>query len=191
MGYAVAEEAAALGAAVTVIAANVGLPRHPRVRYLDVETAAQLADACAAEFAAADVLVMAAAVADFRPAAAVDGKLKKSGRDELALVLEPTPDVLSGLAARRRPEQTLVGFAAEHGAGALEYGRDKLTRKGLDAVVVNDVSVPGVGFDAAENEVTILTAGGDEHVPRTTKAEVARAILGSIDRLRADATTAS
>jgi phosphopantothenoylcysteine decarboxylase/phosphopantothenate--cysteine ligase len=191
MGYAVAEEAAALGAAVTVIAANVGLPRHPRVRYLDVETAAQLADACAAEFAAADVLVMAAAVADFRPAAAVDGKLKKSGRDELALVLEPTPDVLSGLAARRRPEQTLVGFAAEHGAGALEYGRDKLTRKGLDAVVVNDVSVPGVGFDAAENEVTIVTAGGDEHVPRTTKAEVARAILGSIDRLRADATTAS
>jgi phosphopantothenoylcysteine decarboxylase/phosphopantothenate--cysteine ligase len=187
----VAEEAAALGAAVTVIAANVGLPRHPRVRYLDVETAAQLADACAAEFAAADVLVMAAAVADFRPAAAVDGKLKKSGRDELALVLEPTPDVLSGLAARRRPEQTLVGFAAEHGAGALEYGRDKLTRKGLDAVVVNDVSVPGVGFDAAENEVTIVTAAGDEHVPRTTKAEVARAILGSIDRLRADATTAS
>jgi phosphopantothenoylcysteine decarboxylase/phosphopantothenate--cysteine ligase len=191
MGYAVAEEAAALGAAVTVIAANVGLPRHPRVRYLDVETAAQLADACAAEFPAADVLVMAAAVADFRPAAAVDGKVKKSGRDELALVLEPTPDVLSGLAARRRPEQTLVGFAAEHGAGALEYGRDKLTRKGLDAVVVNDVSVPGVGFDAAENEVTIVTAGGDEHVPRTTKAEVARAILGSIDRLRADATTAS
>jgi phosphopantothenoylcysteine decarboxylase/phosphopantothenate--cysteine ligase len=191
MGYAVAEEAAALGAAVTVIAANVGLPRHPRVRYVDVETAAQLGEACAAEFPEADVLVMAAAVADFRPAAAVDGKVKKTGRDELALVLERTPDVLSGLAAQRRPEQTLVGFAAEHGAGALEYGRDKLTRKGLDAVVVNDVSVPGIGFDAAENEVTIVTAGGDEHVPRSTKAEIARAILGSIDRLRADATTPS
>jgi phosphopantothenoylcysteine decarboxylase/phosphopantothenate--cysteine ligase len=190
MGYAVAEEAAALGAAVTVIAANVGLPRHPRVRYLDVETAEQLSDACAAEFPAADVLVMAAAVADFRPAAAVDGKVKKTGRDELALVLERTPDVLSCLAAQRRPEQTLVGFAAEHGAGALEYGRDKLARKGLDAVVVNDVSLPGIGFDAAENEVTIVTSGGDEHVPRATKAEVARAILGSIDRLRADATTA-
>jgi phosphopantothenoylcysteine decarboxylase/phosphopantothenate--cysteine ligase len=187
MGYAVAGEAAALGAAVTVIAANVGLPRHPRVRYVDVETAAQLSDACAVEFPQADVLVMAAAVADFRPAAALDGKVKKTGRDELALVLERTPDVLSGLAAQRRPDQTLVGFAAEHGAGALEYGRDKLVRKGLDAVVVNDVSLPGIGFDAAENEVTIVTAGGDEHVPRATKAEIARAILGSIDRLRADA----
>src|SRR3954449_12642195 len=131
MGYAVAEEAAALGAQVTVIAANVTLARHPRVRYLDVETAAQLRDACAAEFAACDVLVMAAAVADFRPSAAVEGKVKKTGRDELALVLERTEDVLSGLAAARRLGQTLVGFAAEHGAGALEYGRDKLQRKGL------------------------------------------------------------
>jgi phosphopantothenoylcysteine decarboxylase/phosphopantothenate--cysteine ligase len=190
MGFAVAEEAAALGADVTVIAANVELPRHPRVRYLDVETAAELGDACAAEFPATDVLVMAAAVADFRPAAAVDGKVKKTGRDELALLLEPTADVLSGLAAQRRPAQTLVGFAAEHGAGAVEYGREKLTRKGLDAVVVNDVSQPGIGFDTADNEVTILTAAGDEHVPRATKADVARAILGTVDRLRADATAA-
>jgi phosphopantothenoylcysteine decarboxylase/phosphopantothenate--cysteine ligase len=185
MGYAVAEEAAALGAAVTVIAANVTLPRHPRVTYVDVETAAELRDACVAAFADADVLVMAAAVADFRPAAAVAGKVKKSGRDELALTLERTEDVLSGLAATRRPGQTLVGFAAEHGSGALEYGRDKLRRKGLDAVVVNDVSQPGIGFDATENEVTIVTAAGDEHVPRATKAEVARTILDTVDRLRA------
>jgi phosphopantothenoylcysteine decarboxylase/phosphopantothenate--cysteine ligase len=120
----------------------------------------------------------------------VDGKVKKTGRDELALLLEPTADVLSGLAAQRRPAQTLVGFAAEHGAGAVEYGREKLTRKGLDAVVVNDVSQPGIGFDTADNEVTILTAAGDEHVPRATKADVARAILGTVDRLRADATAA-
>jgi phosphopantothenoylcysteine decarboxylase / phosphopantothenate---cysteine ligase len=184
MGYAVAEEAAALGAQVTVIAANVALPRHPRVRYVDVETAAQLRDAAVAEFRAADVLVMSAAVADFRPAAAHEGKLKKTDRDELALVLERTEDVLSGLAAVRRPEQTLVGFAAEHGAGAIEYGRDKLTRKGLDAVVVNDVSQPGIGFDATDNEVTIVTAAGDEAVPRGTKAEVARAILATVGRLR-------
>jgi phosphopantothenoylcysteine decarboxylase/phosphopantothenate--cysteine ligase len=191
MGFAVAEEAAALGAEVTVIAANVGLARHPRVRYVDVETAAQLGAACAAEFPAADVLIMAAAVADFRPATAIDGKVKKSGRDELELRLERTEDVLSGLAARRRPEQTLVGFAAEHGAGALEYGRDKLTRKGLDAVVVNDVSQPGIGFDTPENEVTILTVDGDEHVPRATKAEVARAILATVDRVRSDAAARS
>jgi phosphopantothenoylcysteine decarboxylase/phosphopantothenate--cysteine ligase len=186
MGFAVAEEAAALGAEVTVIAANVTLARHPRVRYLDVETAAQLRDACAAEFPAADVLVMAAAVADFRPVSAHDGKLKKTGRDELSLVLERTEDVLSGLAATRRPGQTLVGFAAEHGAGAVAYGRDKLARKGLDAVVVNDVSQPGIGFDATDNEVTIVTAAGDDAVPRGTKAEVARAILATVDRLRAE-----
>ncbi|HWH92466.1 MAG TPA: bifunctional phosphopantothenoylcysteine decarboxylase/phosphopantothenate--cysteine ligase CoaBC [Baekduia sp.] len=187
MGYALAEEAAALGADVTVIAANVTLARRAggRIRYVDVETAAELRAAAVLEFAAADVLVMAAAVADFRPAAAVEGKVKKSGRDELTLVLERTEDVLSGLASSRRPGQTLVGFAAEHGAGALEYGRDKLQRKRLDAVVVNDVSQPGIGFDATDNEVTIVTAAGDEAVPRGTKAEVARAILATVDRLRA------
>ena len=103
MGFAVAEEAAALGAEVTVIAANVTLARHPRVRYVEVETAAQLRDAAIAEFPAADVLVMAAAVADFRPASAIDGKVKKTGRDELELVLERTEDVLSGLAATPSP----------------------------------------------------------------------------------------
>jgi len=190
MGFAVAEEAAALGAAVTVVAANVTLPRHPRVTYVDVETAAELGAACAEAFPACDVLVMSAAVADFRPAAAHEGKLKKTDRDELALLLERTPDVLSGLAAARRPDQTLVGFAAEHGTGAVSYGRDKLTRKGLDAVVVNDVSQPGIGFDATDNEVTIVSAAGDEPVPRATKAEVARAILATVDRLRAEQTEA-
>src|SRR3954452_16417256 len=188
MGFAVAEEAAALGAEVTVIAANVTLARQGwegRIRHVDVETAAQLRDAAIAEFAACDVLIMAAAVADFRPVAAHEGKLKKTARDELELRLEKTEDVLSGLAATRRPEQTLVGFAAEHGAGALDYGRDKLRRKGLDAVVVNDVSQPGIGFDAVHNEVTIVTAAGDEAVPRATKAEVARAILATVARLRA------
>src|SRR5262249_11910201 len=119
-----------------------------------------------------------------------EGKLKKTERDDMVLMLEKTEDVLSGLAAARRPEQTLVGFAAEHGAGALQYGRDKLARKGLDAVGVNDVSQPGIGFDAIDNEVTIVTASGDEAVPRGTKAEVARAILATVDRLRAGATAA-
>jgi phosphopantothenoylcysteine decarboxylase/phosphopantothenate--cysteine ligase len=189
MGFAVAEEAAALGAEVTVIAANVTLPRRAggSIHYVDVETAAELGAAAREAFGACDVLVMSAAVADFRPASAHEGKLKKTDRDELALVLERTEDVLTGLAASRRPEQTLVGFAAEHGAGAVGYGRDKLARKGLDAVVVNDVSQPGIGFDATDNEVTIVTAAGDEAVPRGTKAEVARAILATVDRLRAGA----
>jgi phosphopantothenoylcysteine decarboxylase/phosphopantothenate--cysteine ligase len=184
MGYALAEEAAARGADVTVVAANVSLPRHPRVHYIEGVSAADMLAACEQEFDAADVLLMAAAVADFRPAQAAATKLKKEGREGLDLALEPTPDVLSGLAARRRPGQVLVGFAAEHGEGAIEYGRGKLERKRLDVVVVNDISQPGIGFDADNNEVTIVTAAGDQHVERASKAEVARAICDSIAALR-------
>ena len=188
MGFALAEVAASLGAEVTVVAANVALARDPRVRYADVTTARELADACAAEFGACDVLLMAAAVADFRPASPADHKLKKQdGQDEMTLTLARTPDVLATLAGRRRPGQTIVGFAAEHGEGALAYGRDKLRRKGLDAIVVNDVSDPGIAFDAADNEVTIVTAAGDTAVPRAPKPEVARAILDAVVGLRADA----
>src|SRR4051794_14443660 len=187
MGFAVAEEAAALGADVTVLAASVTLPRHPRVRYVDVETAAELQAACADAFPSADVLVMAAAVSDFRPAAPEDGKVKKDGRDGLDLRLEPTADILAGLAAGRRAGQTLVGFAAEHGAQALAHGRDKRAHKGLDVVVVNDVSQPGIGFDASDNEVTIVTAAGERHVAKASKAEVARAILDTVQELRARA----
>jgi phosphopantothenoylcysteine decarboxylase/phosphopantothenate--cysteine ligase len=184
MGFALAEEAAARGADVTVVAANVGLPRHPRVRYLDVVSAADMLAACEQDFAAADVLLMAAAVADFRPALAAPEKLKKEGRDILELALEPTPDVLSGLAAQRRAGQVLVGFAAEHGEGAIEYGRGKLERKSLDAVVVNDISRTDIGFDGDHNEVTIVTAAGDRHVERASKAEVARAICDAVVALR-------
>ena len=184
MGFAIADEAAALGATVTLIAANVTLSRNPRVDYVDVVTAADLAVAAETAFGTCDVLVMTAAVADFRPADPAAGKLKKGGRERLELQLEPTADVLAGLSAKRRDGQTLVGFAAEHGAGALDYGRGKLTAKGLDAIVVNDVSAPGVGFDSSENEVTIITAAGERHVPRATKAEVARVILAVVGDLR-------
>lgn len=184
MGFALADAAAALGADVTVVAANVALPRTAGVTYVDVETAAQLKDACEAAFPAADVLLMSAAVADFRPADPAQQKIKKTGRDDLTVRMEPTADVLSGLSAMRTPRQTLVGFAAETGEGAVAYGRGKLERKGLDAVVVNDVAQPGIGFDTAENEVTIVTADGEEHVPQADKALVAEAILRTVDRLR-------
>ena len=178
MGFALAEEAARRGAVVTVVAANVALPRDPRVRYVDVETAAQLAAACDAEFDGCDLLLMAAAVADYRPAEPRADKIKKTDAGgELQLRLERTDDVLSTLAAGRRDGQQLVGFAAETGERALEHGRAKLAGKNLDAVVVNDVAAPGIGFDAAENEVTILTVEEERHVPRTTKTEVAAAIL--------------
>ena len=93
-------------------------------------------------------------------------------------------DVLSALAARRRDGQFLVGFAAEHGAGAVDYGRGKLERKRLDAVVVNDIARKDIGFEGVENEVTIVTAAGELHVPRTSKAAVARAVLDTVTDLR-------
>jgi phosphopantothenoylcysteine decarboxylase/phosphopantothenate--cysteine ligase len=185
MGFALAEQAARRGAEVTVVAASVALPRAPGVAYVDVGTAAELKAACEDAFPACDVLLMAAAVADFRPAERREDKIKKDAAGAApVLQLERTDDVLAGLAAARRPEQLLIGFAAETGAGALEYGRAKLARKQLDAVVVNDVAVPGIGFDAADNEVTILTASGERHVPRAAKAEVADAILDVVLSLR-------
>src|SRR3954464_12439196 len=181
MGFALAEEAAALGADVTVIAANVSLERSPRVRYVDVATAAELKDACETEFPGCDVLLMAAAVADYRPTEAAQTKLKKDKSDTLTLTLERTDDIISALAAARAPKQTIVGFAAEHGDGAVDYGRDKLRRKGLDAVVVNDIGRKDIGFEGVENEVTIVTATGERHIPRTSKAEVARAVLDTVN----------
>jgi phosphopantothenoylcysteine decarboxylase/phosphopantothenate--cysteine ligase len=183
MGFAIAHEAARRGAHVTVIAANVGLPRVPGVVYVDVETAADLHDAAVEAFGACDVLLMAAAVADFRPAPA-EGKIKKDGRAGLDLALEPTADVLARLGAMRAPGQTLVGFAAEHGEGAVEHGRGKLERKNLDAVVVNDIGAPGIGFDSTQNEVTILTRSGELHVPKSNKEQVAGIILDMVLSLR-------
>jgi phosphopantothenoylcysteine decarboxylase / phosphopantothenate---cysteine ligase len=184
MGFALAGAAQARGAEVTLLAANVSLPPPPGVRCREVATAAELEQACAQEFPACDVLLMTAAVADFRPRAKVDGKLKKAGRANLELELEPTTDVLTGLAARRRDGQTLVGFAAEHGERAVDYAREKLAQKGLDAVVVNDISRQDIGFDVDANEVTILTAARERHVPRAAKTEVAEAILDAVERIR-------
>jgi phosphopantothenoylcysteine decarboxylase / phosphopantothenate---cysteine ligase len=181
MGLALAEEAKRRGAKVTVVAANVSIARPPGIEYVDVVTAAELADACAARFDACDVLLMAAAVADYRPQDAHAGKLKKDQTGgELNLRLVRTADVLSSLSQRRRPDQLLVGFAAEHGAGALAYGREKLTRKKLDAIVVNDIGGAGIGFESPDNEVWIVTADGERHVPRASKERIAAAIMDAV-----------
>src|SRR4051812_28953515 len=189
MGFALAEEAARRGAQVTVIAANVSLPRSPRATYVDVETAAQLHDAAGKAFADADVLLMAAAVADFRPEDPAGTKLKKEGRDGMSLALVATADVLRSLSEARRPGQTLVGFAAEHGGGTDE-ARRKLRDKGLDAVVLNDISRSDAGFDVPTNEVTIVTADAEREVPLATKGAVAGAILDEVVALRAAKATA-
>lgn len=191
MGLALADEAARRGAEVTVIAANVTLARNPVVRYVDVETAAELGDACARAFDACDVLLMAAAVADYRPAAPMEAKLDKERAARLDVVLERTDDVVTGLARRRRPDQTLVGFAAVHGEGGPAAGRGKLERKGLDLVVVNDVACSDIGFDATDNEVTIVAVdGGERRVPRAAKSEVAAAVLDEVESRRGEASSA-
>jgi phosphopantothenoylcysteine decarboxylase / phosphopantothenate---cysteine ligase len=184
MGTALAAEAARRGADVTLVGANLAVEPPDGVRLIEVTTAAELEQATRAEFPNADVLLMTAAVADFRPAEAADGKIKKGDRDDLTVRLEPTTDVLAAVAAQRRDGQTLVGFAAEHGAGALGNARGKLERKQLDAVVLNDVSQPGIGFDSADNEVTVVTAAGDQAVPRASKPVVASAILDCVESLR-------
>jgi phosphopantothenoylcysteine decarboxylase/phosphopantothenate--cysteine ligase len=188
MGVALAGEAARRGAEVTLVAANVSVATPPGVRLVEVESAAELQGAALEAFAGSDVLLMAAAVADFRPSAAEDSKITKTGRDSLSLQLEPTADVLSELSAARSSGQTLVGFAAEHGEGGLERGRAKLERKRLDAVVVNDISRSDIGFDSAENEVTIVTADGERAVERGPKSAVAAAILDEVEALRARGT---
>jgi phosphopantothenoylcysteine decarboxylase/phosphopantothenate--cysteine ligase len=184
MGFALADAASDRGSDVVVVAANVSLARRDSVRYIDVETAAELDEACEREFANADVLIMCAAVADWRPAAAHAGKVAKSDAGHLTLALEPTADVLAGLAARRRDGQTVVGFAAEHGDGAVERAREKLVRKRLDAIVCNDVSLPGLGFDADRNAVTIITAERCEHVRAAEKRVIAEAVLDAVEELR-------
>ena len=181
MGFALAEEARRRGANVTVVAANVSIPRTPGIDYVDVGTAAELAEACATRFEACDVLLMAAAVADYRPSDARAGKIKKDqAGGELNLSLVRTTDVLSSLADRRRPGQLMVGFAAEHGEGALAYGREKLERKKLDAIVVNDIGGAGIGFESTDNEVWIVTADDERHVPKASKGQIAAAILDAV-----------
>ena len=184
MGFALAAQASRRGAEVTLIAANVALTPPPGVRVLTVGSAAELARACEREFDACDVLLMAAAVADFRPAAPAATKLKKD-HGTPSIELEPTDDVLSGLGRRRTPQQVLVGFAAEQGDGAIDYGRGKLERKKLDAVIVNDIGKPGIGFDVNQNEVTILTTDREpRHIAQASKEQIARAVLDEVERLR-------
>ena len=130
---------------------------------------------------------MAAAPADFRPAAPDGSKIAKGGRDALTVELEPTTDILAAVAAERHPGQILIGFAAEHGEGAIERGRAKLERKRLDAMVVNDISRADIGFDSSENEVTIVTATDERQVSRRPKEGVAAAILDEVESFRSKA----
>jgi phosphopantothenoylcysteine decarboxylase / phosphopantothenate---cysteine ligase len=181
-GYAIAHAAAERGASV-VIVSTVGLAAPTGATVLRVESAAEMFVAMNTAAADADIIVMAAAVADFRPSVVAASKIKKHGGAP-EVVLEPTVDILAGLGATKRSDQTLVGFAAETNdlrANAL----DKLKRKHLDLIVANDVSAEGVGFEHETNAVTIYERTGQETtVALSDKRNIAHAVLDRVMALR-------
>src|SRR5262249_16799660 len=180
MGVALAEEARRRGADVTLLAANLAVPAPAGVTVVETPAAADMEREALAR-ADADVVIMAAAVADCRPAAELAGKRPKDS-DAWALELEPTTDVLRALGERRQNGQVLVGFAAEAGGDGLARAAEKLERKRLDLLVYNDVSANGLGFDSDENEVVILSGDGRREVPRAPKTEIAAAGRDEVER---------
>ena len=181
MGVALAAEARRRGARVTLLAANLTVPAPGGVEVVETPTAADLAREAKAR-AGADVVLMAAAVADYAPEP-VTGKRPKSG-EKWQLTLHPTEDILRALGDSRNGS-VLVGFGAEEGEAGLERKRKMLAEKHLDLVVFNDVSRADIGFDAAENEVVLVTAEGERTVPKAPKERIAAEILDEVERLLA------
>jgi phosphopantothenoylcysteine decarboxylase/phosphopantothenate--cysteine ligase len=172
MGRALARGAMRMGAEVTIIAANMS-EREPGIGWVDVESVDELEEAVLEAVADADILFMAAAISDFKPAERLEGKMRRSGN--VTIEFEPTTDVLKGVTSRY-PELYVVGFAATHGDPVAD-AREKLGKKGVDLVVGNDISGAGIGFGSEENEVYLVGKDAERFVPRATKDEVARAIL--------------
>ena len=182
MGVAVAAEARRRGARVTLLASNLAVLAPTGVEIVAVPTAADVRREAARLAPDADVVVMAAAVADYRPSEALAGKRSKD-TDPWLVTLQPTVDVLAELGAGNRNGQVLVGFGAAAGPAGLERKRSMLDSKNVDLVVYNDVSLDGIGFDSDENEVVLLTRAGEREIPRAPKAVIAAAVLDEIERL--------
>ena len=182
MGFALAAEAAAMGAQVTLIAGPVSLPTPAGVRRIDVRRALEMRAAVLAELPGQDVFIAAAAVADYMPEHTAAQKIKKTG-DTLTLVLVKTPDILAEVAGHPERPHCVVGFAAE--TGDLErYALGKLREKRLDMIAANDVSQPGVGFECDDNALSVFTADARQEIPFGPKSQVARALLVLVaDRL--------
>ena len=181
MGVALAEEARLRGAEVTLVAANLSVPPPGRVELVPAPTAAELEREVLAR-ADADVVVMAAAVADYRPAEPSAEKRPKHA-EPWVVTLEPTSDVLAQLGAKRWRGQVLVGFAADRGETGLARAREKLAAKKSDLIVFNDVSREDIGFDTSENEVVLVTATGERRIPKAPKERIATEILDEVVKL--------
>lgn len=181
MGVALAEEARSRGAEVTLLAANLAVPAPAGVTVIDTPTAADLEREALAR-GDADVIVMAAAVADYRPA---NARADKRPKDDATwtVELEPTSDILATLGVARRTGQVIVGFAADGAGAGLDRAREKRLAKRADIFVFNDVSRADVGFDAHDNEVVVLSDAGERHVAKAPKREIAAAVLDEVERL--------
>jgi len=180
MGVAVAEEARRRGADVVLLAANLAVPAPAGVEVIPTPTADTMLEAALA-LEDVDVLVMAAAVADYRPTEALAAKRAKDD-ETWTIELEPTTDIARTLGERKRDGQVLVAFGAEHGEEGLERKRRMLDTKNADVVVYNDVSRSDIGFDTAENEVVLVTRDGERHVAKASKHAIAAAILDEAER---------
>jgi phosphopantothenoylcysteine decarboxylase/phosphopantothenate--cysteine ligase len=185
MGVAVAEEARKRGAEVTLLAANLAVPPPGGVTVVETPTAADLEREALAN-ADADVIVMTAAVADYRPSVAAATKREKD-HDLWTVELEPTADILAALGAERRPGQVLVGFAADAADGGVARAREKLHAKNANLFVFNDVTRSDIGFDATDNEAVLVFEEGEQHVPKAPKEAIAAVVLDEVERLLPDA----
>jgi phosphopantothenoylcysteine decarboxylase/phosphopantothenate--cysteine ligase len=184
MGFAVAEAAAARGAAVTVVAGQTTVTPPSGVKVVKAISAKEMFDAVMRELPEATVFVGAAAVADYAPANAANAKIKKDGRDSMTLELKKTPDILSEVSKRRCDGQLVVGFAAETN-DVVTYAKIKMGKKGLDIVVANDITKEGAGFDTDTNIATIITKSGSEtDLPKMPKRELADRILDEVVKFR-------
>jgi phosphopantothenoylcysteine decarboxylase/phosphopantothenate--cysteine ligase len=181
MGVALAEEARRRGADVTLLAANLAVPPPRGIEVVETPTAAAMLDEALAR-GDADVVLMAAAVADYRPA---EPAAEKRPKDERAwqVTLEPTIDVLRTLGERRTNGQVLIGFAAEHGDQGLSRAREKLGHKSIDLMVYNDISRGDIGFDAEDNEIMLITAAGERRVAKAPKDQIAVTIVDTVEEL--------
>lgn len=183
MGYAIAAAATARGAKVTLVTGPTSLPIPAGVEAVRIQSTQELYDRMLALCPAMDVVIQAAAPADFTPETVADRKIKKQGDEPLLIRLKQTPDVAAAVGNAKKEHQTLVGFAAETN-DVLENAQKKLAKKHLDLIVANDVTAPGAGFDVDTNIVTFVTKAGLEKMPLMKKAEVADALLDRILALR-------